>query len=137
MRTLAVVVLAGAMAASPALAQPPAAQPPAAKSPVARAPEYDPAAEITIKGVVEEIHESKLKLDHPGLHLILKTETETVEVHACPVRFLSELDFTVEKGDTLTVVGSRPKAGDLVIAREITKGQVSLTLRDKKGVPIW
>jgi len=132
MRTLAVVVLAGAMAASPALAQPPAAHPPAA-----RAPEYDPAAEITVKGVVEDIHESKLKLDHPGLHLILKTETETVEVHACPVRFLSELDFTVEKGDTLTVIGSRPKAGDLVIAREITKGQISLTLRDKKGVPIW
>lgn len=132
MRTLAVMVLAGAMAASPVLAQPPAAHPPAA-----RAPEYDPAAEITIKGVVEDIHESKLKLDHPGLHLILKTETETVEVHACPVRFLSELDFTVEKGDTLTVIGSRPKAGDLVIAREITKGQISLTLRDKKGVPIW
>ena len=46
--------------------------------------------------------------DHPGLHLIVKTETETVEVHACPLRFMTELEFAVEKGDTVTVLGSRP-----------------------------
>jgi predicted ABC-type transport system involved in lysophospholipase L1 biosynthesis ATPase subunit len=86
---------------------------------------------------VEDIHESKVLTDHPGLHVILKTETETVEVHACPVRFLKDLEFTVEKGDTLTVVGSQKKAGEVVVAREITKGQVTLNLRDKKGIPIW
>ena len=127
MRTLAVALLAGALAASPASAQ----------APAPKAPEYDPAAEVTIKGVVDAIHESVVRTDHPGLHLILKTETETVEVHACPVRFLKQLDFTIEKGDALTVQGSRPKTGDIVIAREITKGQVSLELRDKKGTPTW
>jgi hypothetical protein len=127
MRTLAAALLAAALAASPALAQ----------NPAPKAPEYDPAAEVTIKGVVDDIHESVVRTDHPGLHLILKTETEKVEVHACPVRFLKELDFTIEKGDMLTVQGSRPKPGDLVIAREITKGQVSLQLRDKKGTPTW
>jgi hypothetical protein len=75
--------------------------------------------------------------DHPGLHLILKTETETIEVHACPVLFMSELEFAIEKGDTLTVDGSRPEAGGIVVAREITKGQVSLRLRDKTGAPVW
>jgi hypothetical protein len=124
---LAAALLAGALAASAALAQKPAP----------KAPEYDPAAEVTIKGVVDDIHESVVRTDHPGLHLILKTETETVEVHACPVRFLKQLDFTIEKGDTLTVQGSRPKPGDVVVAREITKGQVSLELRDKKGTPTW
>jgi len=94
-------------------------------------------AEVTIKGVVEDFHESKMRGDHPGLHVILKTETETVEVHACPVRFMSELEFKIEKGDTLTVVGSRPEAGGVVVAREITKGQTSLTVRDKKGEPVW
>ena len=127
MRTLALALLAGVVAGSPALAQ----------KPLPKAPEYDPAAEVTIKGTVEGIHEAKLLIDHPGLHVILKTETETVEVHACPVQFLRELDFTIEKGDTLTVRGSRPKAADVVVAREITKGQVSLELRDKQGIPTW
>ena len=142
MRLLAAVFLGGALGAAPALAQgppAPAAPVPAlpAKAPAAKAPEYDVKAEVTIKGVVEDFHESKMRGDHPGLHVILKTETETVEVHACPVRFMSELEFKIEKGDTLTVVGSRPEAGGVVVAREITKGQTSLTLRDKKGEPVW
>ncbi len=142
MRLLAAVLLGGALAASLALAQaPPAPAPPApappAKAPATKAPEYDPKAEVTIKGVVEDFHESKMRGDHPGLHLILMTETETVEVHACPVRHLSELEFTIAKGDTLSVIGSRPEAGGIVVAREITKGQTSLTLRDKTGAPVW
>jgi hypothetical protein len=142
MRRLAAILLGGALAASPVLAQvPPAPVPPAqvppAPAPPAKAPEYDPKAEVTIKGVVDDFHEAKQKGDHPGLHLILKTETETVEVHACPVQFMSELEFTIEKGDTLTVVGSRPEAGGIVVAREITKGQTSLILRDKTGAPVW
>jgi hypothetical protein len=141
MRGLVAVLLGGVLAAPLALAQaPPAAAPPAkapAKAPATKAPEYDPKAEVTIKGVVQEIHESKTRGDHPGLHLILATETETVEVHACPVRFLSDLEFVIEKGDTLTVDGSRPEAGGIVVAREITKGQVSIRLRDKTGAPVW
>jgi hypothetical protein len=146
MRLLAAILLGGGLAAAPALGQePPAPAPPAqapaakapAKAPAAKAPEYDPKAEVTIKGVVEDIHESKTRGDHPGLHFVLTLETETVEVHACPVRFLSELEFTIEKGDTLTVLGSRPEAGGIVVAREITKGQTSLILREKTGAPIW
>jgi hypothetical protein len=64
-------------------------------------------------------------------------EVETLEVHACPVRLLSQLDFPIEKGDELTVSGSRPGGGEVIIAREIKKGTVSLQLRDEKGVPIW
>lgn len=64
-------------------------------------------------------------------------EVETLEVHACPVRLLSQLDFPIEKGDELTVTGSRPGGGEVLIAREIKKGTVSLQLRDDKGVPIW
>jgi hypothetical protein len=137
MRLLAAVLLGGALAAPPTLAQAPPAPAPPAKAPAVKAPEYDPKTEVTVKGVVEDFHESKMRGDHPGLHLILKTETETVEVHSCPVRFMSELEFTIVKGDTLTVIGSRPEAGGIVVAREITKGQTSLILRDKTGAPAW
>jgi hypothetical protein len=125
MRALA-VVCCGAVAAAQALAQP-----------TPKAPEYDVAAEVTVRGEVIEIHESKVATDHPGLHLILKNEDETLEIHACPVRFLKELEFSVAVGDTLSVTGSRPKKGSVVVAREITKGQLSLILRDKRGVPNW
>jgi hypothetical protein len=101
------------------------------------ASEYDPAAEVTVRGVVTEMHESKVATDHPGLHLVLKTETESVEVHACPVRFLSELEFTIDRGDKLTVLGSRPTGAAVIVAREIRKGQESLIVRDAKGAPNW
>jgi hypothetical protein len=103
----------------------------------AKAPEYDVASEVTLRGEVSAIHESKVATDHPGLHLILQTEEGAVEVHACPVRFLRELDFTIEIGDTLSIVGSRPRKSSVVVAREITKGSMSLILRDKNGVPNW
>jgi hypothetical protein len=132
MRILTALVVGGLLAAPPALAQAPKAKVPATK-----APEYDPKAEVTITGVVEDFHESKMRGDHPGLHLIVKTETETVEVHACPVRFMKELDFAIDKGDTVTVIGSRPDPDGVVVAREVTKGQTSLILRDKDGTPVW
>jgi hypothetical protein len=128
MRILAAAFLGGVLAASSLPAQPPARQ---------KAPEYDPGAVVTVTGAVEDFHESQTRGDHPGLHLILKTETETVEVHACPVRFIKELEFPIDKGDELKVVGSRPGGGGIVVAREITKGQATLILRDEKGVPIW
>jgi hypothetical protein len=142
MGRLAAALLSGVLAAPLALAQaPPAPAPPApapaAPAPAAKAPEYDVNAEVTIKGVVEDLHESKGRGDHPGLHLILKTDTETVEVHTCPVSFVSDLEFAIEKGDEVTVVGSRPDPAGLVIAREITKGQTSLIVRDKTGAPVW
>jgi hypothetical protein len=126
MRAAIVVIAAAIVAAAQAVAEGPP-----------RAPEYDATAELTVRGEVTEVHESKVATDHPGLHLMLKTEKETLEVHACPVRFLRELEFTIEAGDKLTVVGSRPKGGEVMVAREITKGQMVLILRDGKGVPNW
>ena len=132
MRLLLTVLFAGAFAASPVLAQAPPARPAAP-----RAPEYDPAAEVTVQGTIEDFHESKMRGDHPGLHLVVRTETESVEVHACPVRFMRELEFELQKGDAVKVVGSRPGGAGVLVARELTKGQVSLILRDKKGAPVW
>ncbi len=137
MRILIALIVGGLLAASPVLAQAPPAPAPPTKAPVKKAPEYDAKAEVTVKGVVEDFHESQSRGDHPGLHLIVKTETETVEVHACPVRFMKELEFAIDKGDTVTVVGSRPEAGGVLVAREVTKGQTSLILRDKTGDPVW
>jgi hypothetical protein len=108
-----------------------------AQGPAPRAPEYDPAAEVTLVGEVQQLHESKVATDHPGLHILLKTVDETVEVHACPVRFLREVEFAIEVGNRLAVLGSRPAGAAAIVAREIRKGQESLVLRDAKGAPNW
>ncbi len=155
MRTLVAMLLGSALTAVTALAQAPAPDPAKAKAPAdtaaaapqpdkpptkppgGKAPEYDAAAEVKIAGVVEDFHQSQARADHPGLHLMLKTDTETVEVHTCPLRFMKELEFAIEKGDALVVTGSRPGGGGIVLAREITKGQMSLIVRDKTGAPAW
>jgi len=131
MRILVVVLLGGLLTAAPALAQAPA------KTTPAKAPSYDVRAEVTIAGVVGDFHESKARTDDPGLHLIVQTETEAVEVHTCPVRFMKDLEFSVEKGEAVTIIGSRPGGTGIVLAREIKKGQTSLSCRDKKGAPVW
>jgi hypothetical protein len=131
MRTFAVALLGGFLAASPASAQSPVKPGPP------KAPAYDVTAEVRLTGLIEDFHTSQARADHPGLHLIVKTETESVEVHTCPVRFMKDLEFTLAKGDTVTVVGSRPGGVGIVLARELTKGQTSLTVRDKTGAPVW
>jgi hypothetical protein len=47
--------------------------------------------------------------------------------------------FQFAKGDAITVTGSKVRiAGqDVIIAREIKKGDQVLTLRDAKGFPLW
>ena len=43
------------------------------------------------------------------------------------------------KGDQIQVIGSRVKAdgADLVLAREVTRRETTLILRDKNGEPFW
>jgi hypothetical protein len=42
-----------------------------------------------------------------GMHLLLKTAEETVEVHLGPEWYLEEQNFSVEPGDRVKIKGSR------------------------------
>ncbi len=100
-------------------------------------PKYDTANEVTIKGPVEEI--KLIPGVGEGMHLIVKENNESFLVHVAPETFLKEMDFPITKGVQIEVVGSKIKsdAGDEILAREINEKGNVLTLRDKKGVPIW
>jgi hypothetical protein len=100
-------------------------------------PKYDAANEVKIKGVVEEVRE--IPGDLEGTHLVVKTDTTTVLVYAAPGAFLKEIDTAFNKGDQVQVVGAKaPTAGqETIMAREITVGNNTFTLRDDKGVPVW
>jgi len=100
-------------------------------------PKYDVKNEVKIKGVVEEIREIPGQFE--GTLLVVKTDSKTVMVRVAPAAFLKEIDTSFNKGDQVEVVGCKaPDATEEeVLAREITVGQNTTTLRDDKGVPIW
>lgn len=100
-------------------------------------PKYDVKNEVKVKGVVEEVRQVPGQFE--GTHLVVKTDSKTVLVHVAPADFLKEMETSFNKGDQVEVVGC--KAPDAVeeeiLAREITVGQNTTTLRDDKGVPVW
>lgn len=100
-------------------------------------PKYDFGNEVKLKGTIDEI--KMVPGDFEGVHVLLKTATDTILVHLAPSGFLKMLDFNVNKGDSLEVTGCKitGEFGPEVLAREVVSGNNSLTLRDKKGVPAW
>jgi hypothetical protein len=100
-------------------------------------PKYDVKNEVKVKGVIEEIREVPGPFE--GTYLVVKTESKTVVVHAAPADFLKEIDTTFSKGEQVEIVGCKaPNAPEEeILAREITVGQNTTTLRDDKGIPVW
>jgi len=98
---------------------------------------YDLTTETKVKGIVDEV--KLVPGPAEGVHLVVKSGTETIFVHVAPEAFLKDMDFAFFKGDEVEVLGSKIKVDgqDEILAREITKKGNQLTLRDKKGMPIW
>jgi hypothetical protein len=102
-------------------------------------PAYNTATEVTLKGSVEAVKETGRMEGRGGTRLTIKTEKETIDVRVGPTWFLTEHKMVFAKGDKVEVTGSRVKFGteEVVLAREIKKGDQTLPLRDKQGVPVW
>jgi hypothetical protein len=99
-------------------------------------PKYDVSGEIKVKGVVDDVRE--VPGDFAGTQLIVKTDTGTVVVHLAPGAFLKEMDSTFKKGDEILVIGAKAPDGSTdILAREVTVGTNTTTLRDDKGIPVW
>jgi len=107
----------------------------------ARAPKYDVANEVTIKGVVQEVKDFQCPVSGGmGAHLVVKTDKGTVTVHLALSKFLSEYGFGFAKGDEIQITGVKAKVGDdenAILARQIERGNQTLTFRDKNGKPLW
>ncbi len=101
-------------------------------------PKYDLTTEATFKGTIQEVKELD-QAGQPAIHLMMKTGEQTFEVFLCPNAFLKEMEFGFKTGDEIQLLGSKVKNGEVevILAREITKGNDTLTLRDKKGAPVW
>jgi DNA/RNA endonuclease YhcR with UshA esterase domain len=100
---------------------------------------YNPTTEITVKGSVDDVRQVTRGQGWGGTHLTLKTDKGTLDVHLGPSRFLESKKFTISKGDQVEVIGSKVQyqGHDALIAREITKGDQKLILRNAEGIPEW
>ncbi len=102
-------------------------------------PKYDPHTETKMKATVEEVKLPPKGSEKEITHLLVKNGTEIVDVYLCPKLFLEEMGVSFSKGDEIAVTGSKVKqdGADLVLAREVVKGNETLVLRDDKGNPVW
>jgi hypothetical protein len=102
-------------------------------------PVYDTATVVTIAGTVTEIREVPTDQPMRGLHLILRADSETLDVYVGPAEFVKIFDVIFKKGDNLKVIGSKVATanGAVVLAREVTLGTITLLCRDNNGAPLW
>ena len=108
------------------------------------APMYDMKTEASFAGTVDAV-ENVTRPDLSGhrslggTHLILKTAAERLEVHLGPSAFLMDKKINILKGDTVEVLGSRLTIDgtQVLLAREIKKGDNTWMLRDASGRPMW
>jgi len=111
----------------------------AQKAPPAAYPKYDLQTETKIKAVVQEVKLPAKPESKESAHLLVKNGEEMVDVTLCPKSFLDDMGVTFSKGDAVDLTISKIKfeGADLVLAREVTRGDDKLILRDDKGVPVW
>ena len=112
-------------------------------------PFYNTATETTVTGTVHEVQQIAATGGNgntwigphswTGTHLMLKTDTGILPVHVGPSSFLASKNFSISKGDKLTILGSKVQheGSDFLIAREITKETQVLRLRNSQGFPMW
>ncbi len=102
-------------------------------------PKYDLQAEIKTKGVIDEVNLMSVGTRKDFMELIIKNGDERIHIYVCPKPFEEEMAISFSKGDQVAVTGSKVKheGVDVILARELVKGEETLLFRDAKGTPVW
>ncbi len=109
---------------------------------------YSRAAFETVSGAIIDVYEATSRQGYrSGLHLLIKANEETLDVHLGPISYIEGQNFNFEPGDILEIKGdhevarSRDRFTDspmpAMTAIEVKKNNETLTLRDEDGFPMW
>ncbi|MGB8340382.1 MAG: hypothetical protein WCE51_02235 [Chthoniobacterales bacterium] len=101
---------------------------------------YNPKTVETLQGKVLSVEKTSPPAQRGhGVHLMLQTDKETIEVHLGPAGYLEKQAMQIAANDAITVTGSRVMMDGkpAIIAGQIKKGDEVLKLRDENGVPAW
>ena len=74
-----------------------------------------------------------------GVHLVIKTDEETLCVLLGPEWYISKLPVSIEPGDFVEVIGKLVvyEGDDALVAYQITVDDEIFKLREGNGVPVW
>jgi len=102
-------------------------------------PIYDLSTESKMKATVQEVKLPAKGSEKEIVHFLVKIGTDTFDVYLCPKTFLDDMGVNFSQGEEIVLTGSRIKQGEaeLILAREVVRGNDTLVLRDEKGNPIW
>ena len=101
---------------------------------------YNLQAVETISGEVVSIDQIKpMKGMYYGVHMVVKTDKETISVHLGPIWYIENQDVKIAPEDKIEVKGSRItfEGKPAIIAAEVKKADEVLMLRDASGIPVW
>jgi hypothetical protein len=101
---------------------------------------YDPKTIETFSGTVVSVTKiAPMTGMAAGVHIMVKTEKESVSVHLGPAWYIENQDVKIEPRDAVEVKGSRVTVSGkpAIIAAEVKKGDDLLRLRDEAGLPAW
>lgn len=101
---------------------------------------FDPKAVVTVRGTVASLEEvTPMRGMGMGVHLLLKTGADTIDVHLGPLWYLESQDADLKAGDAIEVRGARVQLDRraAIIAIEVKRGDDVLVLRDVDGIPRW
>ncbi len=101
---------------------------------------YDPKTVETIRGDVLTVKKiTPVKGMSYDIHLIVKTDRESISVHLGPGWYVENQDIKILPKDKVEIKGSRVtfESKPAIIAAEIKKGDQILKLRDENGFTVW
>lgn len=106
---------------------------------VTNRPKYDLSTESKMKATVQEVKLPTKGNEKEIAHLLVKIGPDTFDVYLCPKAFLDDMGVNFSQGEEIVLSGSRIKQGEteLILAREVVRGNDTLVLRDEKGNPVW
>jgi hypothetical protein len=129
---LAFALAAGAVAA---------ADPPGPPCPRAGTAGFFEAGQVeVVDGTIEKILVRNQGMrGRGGVHLLLKTAKESVEVQLGPSWFIDNQEAKLKQGDSVSVRGSRTAVSrqPALIAIDVKRGGETLRLREEDGTPLW
>ena len=102
-------------------------------------PKYDLHTETKTKGIVDEVNLLPLGIKKDLAELVIKSGDDKIHIYLCPKTFEEEMGITFLKGDEIAITGSKVKqeAADVILVRELVRGNDTLVFRDDKGNPVW
>lgn len=101
---------------------------------------YDVKTVETISGQVTSIDKVYPdKNSSYGVHLTLSTSSGSISIHLGPGWYIEKQDMQIAIDDNITVTGSKVTydGNQVIIAKEVVKGDMILKLRDDEGYPFW